>query len=280
MSKMPALGSEVRAVRSLKQVLSIGGSDSSGGAGIQGDIKSMHANGVFGMTVVTSITAQNSRRVRAVYDLPLDIIKEQTAAIFEDFDVSAVKTGMLSSKEIVELVAQSLRAYRAKNVVVDPVMISKSGVELLRADAVDTIKTKLFPLARLVTPNAHEAQRLVQDKVRNLEEAKNAARAIQNMGCQAVLIKGGHLIEERGCDLLFDGKVFTPLYGEFIDTPNTHGTGCTYASAIAAHLAKGSDLESAVRSAKAYTTEAIRNALAVGHGHGPTHHFYFLGDAR
>jgi len=280
MPKMTPIGNELRAPRTLKQVLSIAGSDSGGGAGIQGDLKAMHANGVFGMTVITSITAQNSRRVRAVFDLPLAIIEEQIEAIFEDFEVSAVKTGMLSSSGIVDLVAQKLKIHRAKNLVVDPVMISKSGVELLRPDAIETIKAKLFPLARLVTPNALEAQRLSQVKVRGLEDAKIAAQSIHDMGCQAVLIKGGHLIEERGCDLLFDGKAFIPLYGEFIDTPNTHGTGCTYASAIAAHLAKGSDLESAVRAAKSYTTEAIRNALTLGHGHGPTHHFYFLSEAR
>jgi hydroxymethylpyrimidine/phosphomethylpyrimidine kinase len=266
--------------QTLKQVLTIAGSDSGGGAGIQGDLKAMHANGVFGMSVIVSITAQNTKAVTAVHDLPLDIILAQIEAVFDDFKVSAVKTGMLGSSEIVGLVAERLKAHRAKNLVVDPVMISKSGFDLLRPEAVEKIKTLLIPLARLVTPNIPEAQRLADLKIRTIEDAKVAAKSIHALGCRAVLIKGGHLLEERGCDLLFDGRGFTLLHGEFIETPNTHGTGCTYSAAIAAHLAKGSDLEGSVRAAKAYITEAIRNALSIGHGHGPVHHFYFLKDAR
>jgi|SRR5579863_7083134 len=266
--------------RTMKQALTIAGSDPSGGAGIQGDLKAMHANGVFALSVITSITAQNSRAVVQTYDLPLSIIDAQIEAIFDDFDISAVKTGMLSSSKIVELVSDKLQSRRTKNLVVDPVMVSKNGVDLLHPDAVETMKTKLFPLARLVTPNVYEAQRLSEVRIRGIAQAQVAARAIYQLGCQAVLIKGGHLLDERGCDLLFDGKGFFPLYGEFIETPNTHGTGCTYASAIAALLAKGADLHGAVRSAKSYMTEAIRNALSIGHGHGPTHHFYFLDERR
>ena len=266
--------------KSPKQVLSVAGSDSGGGAGIQGDLKAMHANGVFGMSVITSITAQNTKAVTMVYDLPLNVIEAQIEAVFDDFDVSAVKTGMLSSPEIVELVAERLKRHRAKNIVVDPVMVSKSGHDLLRPEAVEKMKSQLIPMARLVTPNLQEAEKLTNLKIRTIEEAKVAAKSIHALGCRAVLVKGGHLIEEKGCDLLFDGKGFTVLHGEYIETPNTHGTGCTYASAIAAHLAKGSDLQGAVRIAKGYITEAIRNALSIGHGHGPTHHFYFLPDMR
>jgi hydroxymethylpyrimidine/phosphomethylpyrimidine kinase len=268
-----------RRAKTLKQTLAIAGSDSGGGAGIQGDLKAMHANGVFAISVIVSITAQNTRAVTAVQDLPLEIILAQIEAVFDDFKISAVKTGMLSTPEIVGLVAERLKMHRAKNLVVDPVMISKSGFDLLRPEAVERMKNELIPLARLVTPNVPEAERLARLKIRTIEEAKVAAKSIHALGCRAVLIKGGHLLKERGSDLLFDGREFILLHGEFIETPNTHGTGCAYSAAIAAHLARGSDLEGSVRAAKAYVTEAIRNSLAIGHGHGPVHHFYFLKDA-
>jgi hydroxymethylpyrimidine/phosphomethylpyrimidine kinase len=263
-------------IRSLPQVLTIAGSDSGGGAGIQADIKAIQANGAFAMSVLTSITAQNTKEVTTAFDLPLRVIEAQFNAVFDDFDLSAVKTGMLSSKGIVKRISFLLKQRPVPNLIVDPVMVSKSGFNLLKPDAIALVKSDLIPLAALVTPNIHEAELLAEMKIRNLYEAEEAARKIFTFGCRAVLVKGGHLLEERGCDLLFDGETATVLKGEFIETPHTHGTGCTYSAAIATHLAHGKPLAQAVQSAKAYVTEAIRHALPIGHGHGPTDHFYFL----
>jgi hydroxymethylpyrimidine/phosphomethylpyrimidine kinase len=265
-------------VASLKQVLTIAGSDSGGGAGIQADLKAMSANGVFGMSVITAITAQNTRAVTAAYDLPLSLIEAQIDAVFDDFEVSAVKTGMLSSRDIVRTVARKLESRAVQNLVVDPVMISKSGYDLLQPDSIESVKRDLIPLARLVTPNLPEAERLTGRSIRTIDDVKAAARAIHGLGPGAVLIKGGHRLDERATDILFDGSEFTILAGEYIETTNTHGTGCTYASAIAAKLALGDSLVDAVRAAKAYITEAIRHSLAIGHGHGPTDHFFVLRD--
>ena len=262
----------------LKQVLTIAGSDSGGGAGIQADIKAMSANGVFAMSVITAITAQNTEEVTDVFELPPSVIAAQIDAVFDDFEVAAVKTGMLSSATIVETVAKMLKPQEVVNLVVDPVMISKSGHTLLKPDAIEALKKQLFPLALLVTPNVHEAQQLSGIRITSLAEARRAAKVIHGFGCQHVLIKGGHLIAERATDLLYDGRFFHVYKGEFIETPHTHGTGCTYASAIAAHLARGSSVVDAVQSAKTYVTEAIRHSLAIGHGSGPTNHFYFLAE--
>jgi hydroxymethylpyrimidine/phosphomethylpyrimidine kinase len=260
----------------MKQVLTIAGSDSGGGAGIQADLKAMAANGVYGLSVITSVTAQNTRGVKSAHDLPLPIIEAQLDAIFEDFEVAAVKTGMLASAQIVDLVSRKLRENRAANLVVDPVMIAKSGHPLLQQDAVDHLRTALIPLALVVTPNIHEAERLSGLSIKTLADARQAAKLIHKLGCRHVLIKGGHLLEEKGTDLLYDGRFFNLFKGEFIDSPHTHGTGCTYASAIAAQLAKGKALPEAVQTAKTYITEAIRHGLAIGHGRGPTSHFYFM----
>ena len=259
-------------------VLTIAGSDSGGGAGIQADIKAMSANGVFAMSVITAITAQNTEEVTDVFELPPSVIAAQIDAVFDDFEVAAVKTGMLSSATIVETVAKMLKPQEVVNLVVDPVMISKSGHTLLKPDAIEAVKKQLFPLALLVTPNVHEAQQLSGIRITSLAEARRAAKVIHGFGCQHVLIKGGHLIAERATDLLYDGRFFHVYKGEFIETPHTHGTGCTYASAIAAHLARGSSVVDAVQSAKTYVTEAIRHSLAIGHGSGPTNHFYFLAE--
>ena len=259
-----------------KQVLTIAGSDSGGGAGIQADIKAMSANGVFAMSVITVITAQNTEEVTDVFELPPAIIASQIDAVFDDFDVAAVKTGMLGSAAIVETVAAMLKPQNIANLVVDPVMIAKSGRSLLKPDAIDTLKTKLFPLALLVTPNVHEAQQLSGIEIKSLADARRAAKVIHGFGCKYVLIKGGHLLAERATDLLYDGRFFNVFKGEFIETPHTHGTGCTFASAIAAHLALGKPIGDAVHTAKTYLTEAIRHSLAIGHGHGPTDHFYFI----
>ena len=260
----------------MKQVLSIAGSDSSGGAGIQADLKAMSANGVYGMSVITSITAQNTKGVMATYDLPVSIVERQLDAIFDDFEVAAVKTGMLSTVKIVEAVCQKLQQYKVSTLVVDPVMVSKSGHALLQPDAIDNMKHCLIPQALIVTPNVQEAERLSGLEIRTLAVARQAAKIIHKLGCRYVLIKGGHLLVEWGTDLLYDGHFFNMYKGEFIDTPHTHGTGCTYASAIAAQLARGKPVPDAVQTAKSYVTEAIRHGLAIGHGKGPTDHFYFL----
>lgn len=270
--------------RMIRQVLTIAGSDSGGGAGIQADIKAIQANGAFAMSVLTSITAQNTKEVTTTFDLPLRVIEAQMKAVFNDFEVSAVKTGMLSSKGIVRRVALLLKGLNIRNLVVDPVMVSKSGYPLLKPEAIALMRSALIPLAMLVTPNIYEAELLAGMKIRKISEAEEAARKIYTLGCKAVLVKGGHLLEDRGCDLLFDGKEiyvlpvppFLGVKGTFIDTPHTHGTGCTYSAAIAAHLARGKSLIASVEQAKRYITEAIRHGLAIGHGHGPTDPFYFL----
>ncbi len=261
----------------MKQVLTIAGSDSGGGAGIQADLKAFHANGAFGMSAITSITAQNTREVRQAFDLPIDLIVAQIDAVFDDFEVAAVKTGMLSSGDIVNAVSEQLARRRAANLVVDPVMISKSGFALLKPDAVESVKNRLLPLAALVTPNIHEARLLADMEIETVDQAKEAARKILDHGPRAVLVKGGHLTDRpQAVDILFDGDEETLFAGERIDTVNTHGTGCTYSAAIAAHLANGKSLKEAVGCAKIYITEAIRYSLAIGRGHGPTNHFYFL----
>jgi hydroxymethylpyrimidine/phosphomethylpyrimidine kinase len=263
----------------MKQVLTIAGSDPSGGAGIQADLKSLHANGVYGLSVVTAVTAQNTREVRRSFELPADLVESQIDAVFDDFDVSAVKTGMLSSERVVNVVADRLAEIRAPNVVVDPVMVSSSGVDLLEPEAVRGLKERLLPLAALVTPNLREARILAGAPVETLEHAKAAARVIFDAGPGAVLVKGGHLCDhDASVDVLYDGSEITVFSRGRITARNTHGTGCTLSAAIAANLAKGCDVISAVENAKTYVTEAIRRGLDIGGGRGPTHHFYLLDD--
>jgi hydroxymethylpyrimidine/phosphomethylpyrimidine kinase len=262
----------------MKQVLTIAGSDSGGGAGIQADIKAMSAHGVFAMSVITAITAQNTEEVTEVFELPTSIIEAQMDAVFDDFEVSAVKIGMLSSADIVRTVARMLKPQGVANLVVDPVMVSKSGQALLQPDAIETLTRDLIPMALVITPNVYEAEQLSGMPIKSLADARQAAKALYKLGCKHVLIKGGHLIAERGTDILYDGKFFNIFKGDFIDTPHTHGTGCTYASAIAAQLARGKALPDAIQTAKTYLTEAIRHGLNIGHGKGPTNHFYFLPD--
>ena len=257
--------------------LSIAGSDSGGGAGIQADMKAMEAQGVFATTVVTAVTAQNTQAVLDAFELPPDLIAKQIDAVYDDFTVGATKTGMLSSAAIIEVVAEKLQERKVSPLVVDPVMISKSGFSLLRDDAVETLRERLLPLATLVTPNALEARRLTGIEVDSKEGQEEAAVAIHAMGPGAVLVKGGH-VDETGdaLDVLYDGKRMHAFRAPRIVTQNTHGTGCTYASAIAANLARGFSLKESVARAKRYVTEAIRHAPAIGQGHGPINHFYFL----
>ena len=264
----------------MKTALTIATSDSGGGAGIQADIKAMQANGVFAASVLVAVTAQNTREVTDVFAFPTGIIEAQIDAVADDLTIHAAKTGMLFSSEIIETVARKIEERGLKPLVVDPVMISKSGFTLLKDDAIGALKARLLPLADVATPNAHEAGRLAEMEVNTVQDAKEAARRIYAMGPEAVLVKGGHLDgEAEAVDVLYDGEAFQAFTSERIDTPHTHGTGCTYASAIAANLAKGYALAEAVARAKRYVTEAIRHGLPIGSGHGPTHHFYFLENA-
>ncbi len=261
----------------IRTALTIAGSDSGGGAGLQGDIKAFQANGVYGMSVVTAITAQNSRGVQAAFDLPAEIITAQIDAVAEDFFIHAVKTGMLSSASIVDTVADGIERHKLGPVVVDPVMVATSGDLLLNPNAVGALKTRMLSLADLLTPNIHEAEVLAGFPVATLDDARRAAEAILSLGPKAVLVKGGHLKGEvDAVDVLVDSAGETLFRAERIHTKNTHGTGCTFASAIAANLAKGHDLRDAIQRAKAYVTEAIRHSLSIGQGHGPVNHFWFL----
>lgn len=263
----------------LPVAVTIAGSDSGGGAGIQADIKSMQANGVFAASVIAAVTAQNTVEVKEAFDLPVGLIEAQMDAVYEDFDVAATKTGMLSSPGIIEAVVRKMDQWKITPLVVDPVMISRSGFVLLKEDAIESLRTLLIPRATLVTPNAHEAGHLAGLDVDSVAAAQRAAQAIFDMGPQAVLVKGGHFTgQKEATDVYYDGTTFEHFSAPFIDTPHTHGTGCTYASAIAAHLARGCDLRNAIERSKKYVTEAIRHGMALGKGNGPTHHFYFLSD--
>lgn len=257
--------------------LTIAGSDSGGGAGIQADIKSMEANGVFAASALTAVTAQNSEAVTMAFNLPGQLIEAQIDAVASDFDVAAAKTGMLSSAAIIEVVAAKIEAHDLYPLVVDPVMVSKSGFKLLEDDAIDTLRERLIPRATVVTPNAHEAAMLAEMDIETIDDAKAAAEAIYQQGPEAVVVKGGHLRDgAEVVDVFFDGQQMQSFTAPRVDTKNTHGTGCTYASAIAAHLAKGSELATAIERAKQYVTGAIRHALPFGQGHGPTNHFFHL----
>lgn len=257
-------------------VLTIAGSDPSGGAGIQADLKALSANGVFAMSVLTSITAQNTCGVTSVFHLPLDIIEAQLDAIFSDIPVRTIKTGMLATPDIIALVSRKLATQKPEHLIVDPVMVAKGGHALLEEEAISSLKSDLCPLAFLLTPNIHEAEVLSGMTIHTIADARSAAKIIHQLGCRHVLIKGGHLQEQPGTDLLYDGRFFRMYKDEYIQTKNTHGTGCTLASAIAAQLAKGKAITDAIQAAKAYTTEAIRHSFTLGKGHGPTDHFYFL----
>jgi len=260
----------------MKQAMTIAGSDSGGGAGIQADLKTFHAHGVFGTSVVTAVTAQNTYTVSQAMDLPVDIIQAQLEAVLDDFDISAAKTGMLSSSQIIHAVSESLQDRRFKTLVVDPVMISKSGFKLLRADAVTSMKEELLPRALVVTPNIHEAELLAGFPIDSKEKMIDAAKKIHEFGCKNVVVKGGHAAFNRATDILYDGDVVHTFESTFVVTKNVHGTGCTFSAAITARLALGEPVLDAVRHAKKYITEAIRRSPDVGHGHGPTNHFYFL----
>lgn len=251
-------------------VLTIAGSDSGSGAGIQADLKTFAAHGVYGTSAITAVTAQNTLGVTAVQEVDLDVIAAQIDAVVEDMHPVAVKTGMLSSPEIVRLVAAKANEYGWQTLVVDPVMVASSGARLLRDEAVETYRTELLPLAAVTTPNLLEATELTGIEVASSGDAREAAKAISVLGVKYVVVKGGHMeVAGESRDLLYDGRDFVEFGLPWIDTTSTHGTGCTFASAITAQLALGGDIESAFRSAKKFVWEAMNAAYPVGQGHGP-----------
>jgi hydroxymethylpyrimidine/phosphomethylpyrimidine kinase len=255
------------------KALTIAGSDSGGGAGIQADLKTFQAFNVFGMSAVTSVTAQNTLGVRSIHDIPSNIVGDQIDMIMQDIGTDAAKTGMVSNKEIIEMIVDRVRRYKIEKLVVDPVMIAKSGARLLRKDAEKALIEKLLPAAFLVTPNVFEAEIISGISIKNIEDAKKSAKLIQKKGAKNVLLKGGHLSGEKAIDILFDGKDFTCYEAERINTENTHGTGCTFSAVITAGLAKGMTVYNAIKVAKDYITRAIKNAPTnIGKGHGPLYH--------
>ena len=265
----------------MKKVLTIAGSDSCGGAGIQADLKSFSANGVYGMSVITAITAQNTMGVFAVQDLDAEIIKAQIDAIFTDIVVDAVKIGMVSKISTIDAISEKLELYKPKNIVLDPVMISKSGYSLLKPESKTALIKKLIPLAALITPNVPEAEEILSEvnsditEHRNSRDMESAAKELYKLGCKNVLLKGGHM-QGDAIDVFYDGSEIIHFTSERINTKNTHGTGCTLSSAIAANLALGFSMKDSIKNSKEYITTAIKHSLDIGHGVGPTNHFYEL----
>jgi hydroxymethylpyrimidine/phosphomethylpyrimidine kinase len=262
----------------MRTALTIAGSDSGGGAGIQADLKTFAAHRVYGTSAITAVTAQNTLGVTAVEALSADVVTAQIEAVAGDIGVDAVKTGMLATAAIVEAVAAAIDTLDLPNVVVDPVMIAKGGDRLLEDEAVAAMKSELLRRALVVTPNAMEAAVLAGIEVDSLDAAREAARRIRALGPSAVIVKGGHLPGAEAVDLLYDGHLFVELRGPWIETRNTHGTGCTFAAALAANLALGRSLRDAAERAKQYVLGAIRSGFAVGHGHGVLDHFWNAAD--
>jgi hydroxymethylpyrimidine/phosphomethylpyrimidine kinase len=260
----------------IPRALTIAGSDSGGGAGIQADLKTFAALGVFGTSAITALTAQNTQTVTAIHEVTPEMVVAQIEAIAQDFELAAAKTGMLFSARVIEAVAEAVTRLRIQPLVVDPVMVSKSGAHLLQPEAIGALRTRLLPRATVVTPNLPEAEVLVGHPIgRRDSDLEAAALEIVAMGPRAVVIKGGHR-EGDSDDLLFDGDNLRHLRCERIASRNTHGTGCTFSAAIAALLARGRTLDLAVAQAKDYVTEALQTGLSLGHGHGPLHHFHLF----
>lgn len=253
------------------KALTIAGSDSGGGAGIQADLKTFASLGVYGLSVVTAVTAQNTIEVAAIAEVPEEVVIAQIDAVLEDIGAHAVKTGMLSSTPIIQNTADRLEAWGVPHLVVDPVMVSKSGAPLLQPDAVEALKKDLLPLANVVTPNVPEAEVLANRAIRTPEDAHEAARAIHALGPEVVIIKGGHMAGPA-IDLVFTGEELIPIEGDRIETKNTHGTGCTYSAAITAFLAMGIDVMESIQLAKRYIENALRQSYAIGEGHSPVNH--------
>jgi hydroxymethylpyrimidine/phosphomethylpyrimidine kinase len=260
--------------------VTIAGSDSGGGAGIQGDLKTFSALGVYGASVITALTAQNTRQVTGIHDVPADFVARQIDAVYSDLDVAATKIGMLSRVKTVTAVADGLRRWRARRVVLDPVMVASSGARLLSANALEALKRLLFPLADLVTPNLQEAAALLGEALASDEgAAMRQGEKLMRLGARAVLIKGGHGVGPQSTDVLVDASGVVRYAAPRIATDSTHGTGCALSSAIAGYLAKGIELGESVRAAKDFVTAAIAasDRLKIGSGHGPVHHFHGCG---
>ncbi|MGD9334811.1 MAG: bifunctional hydroxymethylpyrimidine kinase/phosphomethylpyrimidine kinase [Desulfobacterales bacterium] len=260
----------------MKVALTIAGSDSSGGAGIQADLKTFQAHGLFGMSAVTAVTVQNTQKVYDVQEMVPRIVHDQITCLFDDIKIDVVKIGMVSSIELIKAIATALKAVNPPPVVLDPVMVSKSGYRLLNQDAQDALVEHLFPMSAVMTPNIYEAEALIGKKIKTIEDMKSAAGDILKLNVKKVVVKGGHLREDRATDVLYDGKEYKELHGHWVKTKNTHGTGCTYSSAIAANIALGKTFFEAVSLAKQYITGAIEHSLSIGQGYGPTHHFFDL----
>jgi hydroxymethylpyrimidine/phosphomethylpyrimidine kinase len=257
----------------IRKALTIAGSDSGGGAGIQADLKTFAALGVYGTCAITAVTAQNTVGVTQIFELSPDLVAAQIDAVLQDIGAHALKTGMLANSMIIDIVVKKIRDYALQNLVVDPVLASKAGNLLLRKDAIKALRSQLIPLATVVTPNIPEAEELTGQRLSRPLEMKKAARMIVGMGARSVVIKGGH---RRGpaTDLFFNGRKFREMRARRIRSRHTHGTGCTFSAAIAAYLAKGEEIENAVVLAKRFITQAIRKGFAVGSGHSPVHHFH------
>jgi hydroxymethylpyrimidine/phosphomethylpyrimidine kinase len=259
--------------KDVKFVLTIAGSDSGSGAGIQSDIKTFHNYGLYGLTVITAVTAQNTIGVQSSYELPVEIIEAQLKSVFDDFDIEVAKTGMLSSDKVIETVSTYLRNRAYIKLVIDPVFISKNGFKLLNEKGIQLIKSKLFPLAHVVCPNIPEAELLAGMEIKTAGDVEEAAKTIFNSGCKNVLIKGGHMPEstgiEKGVDVLYNGKKFYMFRSKFVKSKNTHGIGCVFSSAIASNLALGGSLKESIINAKAYVAESLRVSQKIGKGYGP-----------
>ncbi len=255
------------------KALTIAGSDSGGGAGIQADLKTFASLGVWGSSAIVAITAQNSKEVTAVQNTELEVISKQVEAVVTDIGADAVKVGMLANKEIIACVAENIQKHNLKNIVLDPVMIAASGAKLLEDEAIETLKTKLFPLADIVTPNIPEAEVLVGFDIKTPEEMKKAAIDIHKLGCKSVLLKGGHLEGDKVSDLFYDREEFTEIQNKKLDKEG-HGTGCTLSSAIAAHLAKGNTMKESVKKSVEYVHYALENGFKVGSQNYVLDHFY------
>ena len=265
--------------KNIKTALTIAGSDSCGGAGIQADIKTMTMNGVYAMSAITALTAQNTTGVRAISEVTPEFLGQQLDAVFEDIFPDAVKIGMVASSELIRVIAEKLRFYQARNIVVDPVMVATSGSALLKTDAIDTLTRELLPMATLVTPNIPEAEILSDSKIETADDMRAAAKKIGDTNNCAVLLKGGHSVNDAN-DLLYANDNFEWFAGKRIQTENTHGTGCTLSSAIASNLAKEFPLDESVRRAKEYISGALAAGLDLGKGSGPMMHCYLLNECR
>ena len=259
----------------MKKVLTIAGSDCSGGAGIQADIKTISAHGCYAMSVIVSVVAENTNRVIDIQNINTDIIEKQIDAIYEDIEIDAIKIGMLNNEEIMSSIAKKIKQLNLKNIVIDPVMYATNGAPLMSMNSIDALIKLIIPLATVLTPNIPEAEKISNMKITTIKDMEESAIKIYKMGCKNVLIKGGHLNNDA-TDILYDGNEFNYFKSSKIETKNTHGTGCTLSSSIASNIALGYPIKEAITKSKEYITTVIKHSLPIGKGHGPTNHFYEL----